>query len=292
MSKKKINICVLGANGQLGQEFKAISEFFPNFAFDFYSKDNLDISNVEQVKSVFNENTYNAVINCAAYTNVEGAESNTELANLINGTFVGDLASICSEKKMILVHFSTDYVFDGDSKTPYKESDKTNPINAYGASKLMGENKILEKSTEFLIFRTSWLFSSFGSNFVKTMLKLGLEKDEISVVSDQIGSPTYARDLAFDVLIGLEKILIENLKLNSGVYHYANDNTVSWEEFAKEIFKMKKMDCKVNPVLTKDYITKAKRPLWSVLSTNKINSEFEIFPSEWKDSLYDCLKLL
>ena len=290
MAENKIKIAVLGASGQLGSEFGEISGAFPNFSFVFLSSADLDITDFPTVKTYFETNDFDVVINCAAYTNVEKAEEESELANLINGEAVGNLARISKSRDILLVHFSTDYVFDGSASSPYCEDDLTQPLNAYGSSKLLGEKELVKVGGKYLIFRVSWLYSSFGNNFVKTMLRLGKSKDEIAVVNDQIGSPTYAGDLAFDVLVVLEKILIEKKSFEYGVYHYCNEGRVSWKGFAEEIFKQKKIPCRIREILTKDYPTKAQRPLWSVLNTIKINSRMEIFPSDWQDALSDCLE--
>lgn len=286
----KINICVTGANGQLGQEFAVVAAFFPEFSFVFVSKDELDISIEKKVNSFFDTKEFTTVLNCAAYTNVEKAESEQSLANMINGEGAKNLAIAAKKNDFLLIHFSTDYVFAGDESSAYSEAYSTKPINAYGKSKLLGEENIIKINPNFMIFRVSWMYSSFGNNFVKTMIRLAESRKEISVVNDQIGAPTYARDLAFDILALLEKIFIANKKFSSGIYHYCNEGQISWKGFAEEIFKIKKINCKVNPILTEDYPTEAKRPLWSVLNTNKINTQLEMYPSDWQDALKECLK--
>lgn len=283
-------IGVLGANGQLGSEFKVIAGLYPDFDFIFFTRNDFDFSMSNSLHNLFDSHKFDVVINCVAYTNVDQAEDECDLANQINGIAVEKLANICKTNNTLLVHFSTDYVFNGDAESPYSETVNIDPINKYGTSKALGELKIIESGCEYLTFRTSWLYSSFGNNFVKTMLRLGEEREEIGVVSDQNGSPTYAFDLASDVMKILEKIYFFDLKFESSIYHYSNAGATTWKNFAQEIFRVKNIDCKVNAILTKDYPTKAVRPLNSVLDNTKLNNNFDIYPRLWKEALLDCLE--
>jgi len=234
-------------------------------------------------------NNINTIINCAAYTAVDKAQTEEESANKINHLAVENIAQLSKELKIKLIHISTDYVFNGENYRPYTEADTTKPQSIYGQTKLDGENSMLEINPEnSIIIRTSWVYSSFGNNFVKTMLRLGSDKEELGVIFDQVGTPTYARDLAKTILNIIPKI--DNEKVV--VYHYSNEGVLSWYDFAKEIMKMGKLNCKVNPIETKDYPTPAKRPPYSILNKSKIKKDFDIIIPYWKDSLKECLKEL
>tara|TARA_B100000927_G_C16462122_1_gene468272 strand:- start:785 stop:1663 length:879 start_codon:yes stop_codon:yes gene_type:complete len=284
-----MKILVTGADGQLGKSLR--KEVFNEkdlreLEFTFAGKSVLNLNDNNQIKNFFNKNNYNLVVNCAAYTYVDLAEENKKDANQINHNAVKCLAEICFQKKMTLIHISTDYVFDGNKNNPYIETDTTNPINFYGKTKLDGEKaiqKIMPKNG--IIIRTSWLYSEFGNNFVNTMLKLGKQKDEVQVVSDQIGSPTYASDLA----MALIKIINKNKTFEDGfltsLYHFSNIGEVSWYEFAKEIYKIKKYTCQVNPINSNEYPTKANRPTNTSLNISTIKEQFDIKDLFWKDSL-------
>jgi len=280
------NILVTGANGQLGSEIKNLSKNYSDIFF-FTDKDNLDITKKDNLETYIYKNNIDVIINCGAYTNVDKAEDERDLAFLINGKAVHNLAEISKEKKIKLVHISTDYVFNGKNHKPYLESDLTNPIGEYGNSKRLGEKAILEISPpNSIIVRTSWLYSSFGkNNFVKTMLRLGKEKESLGVVFDQIGTPTYAKDLAQTILDILPKI--ENPI--SELYHYSNEGAISWYDFAKEIIKMAKLKCQINPIESFEFPTKAYRPPYSVLNKRKIKEDFFIKIPYWKDGLKSCL---
>ena len=284
-----MKILVTGADGQLGKSLhKAISnkKSLHGLKFTFVGRSILNLKENEQIKNYFNQNKYNLIVNCAAYTFVDLAEENQKEANQINHNAVKCLAEICFQKKMTLIHISTDYVFDGNKNNSYHETDITNPINFYGKTKLYGEKAIQQiMPKNGIIIRTSWLYSEFGNNFVNTMLKLGTQKDEVQVINNQIGSPTYASDLAMAIL----KII--NIKKNShnvfhtNVYHFSNVGEVSWYEFAKEIYKIKKYSCQVNPINSNEYPSNAKRPLNTSLNISKIKEEFNIKDLFWKDSL-------
>lgn len=279
------NILVTGSNGQLGSEIKELSSLYPHNFF-FTCKDNLDITNAQAIEAFILKNNITAIINCAAYTAVDKAESDQENADKINHQAVKYLATIAKENNIKLIHISTDYVFDGTNYKPYKETDSTNPQSIYGKTKLAAENAIREINPKnSIIIRTSWLYSSYGSNFVKTMLRLGKEKESLGVVYDQIGTPTYAGDLAKVILDIIPYIQNPTLE----IYHYSNEGVLSWYDFAKEIMKMAKLTCKVNPIETSQYPTPAKRPLFSLLNKSKIKNYYNIEMPYWKDSLKECL---
>ncbi len=296
MVNKKI-ILVTGANGQLGKEFRTLAPLYPKYNFLFTSKDELSIDNFESVKKYFKRNTINFCINCAAYTAVDKAEIDKEAAFLINAFAVAKLASVCEEFNTQLIHISTDYVFDGTAKQPYKETDTTNPVSVYGQSKLKGEELILKNNPSAIIIRTSWVFSSFGNNFVKTMMRLMKERESINVVDDQLGCPTYAADLANAIIVILEKnskFKIQNSKWvnTKQIFNYCNQGLINWYQFALAIKDITGSNCIVNPIQTLQYPTPAKRPQYSVLDTAKINSTFDIVIPEWQESLRRCLALL
>ncbi|MCF6184557.1 MAG: dTDP-4-dehydrorhamnose reductase [Bacteroidales bacterium] len=284
-------ILVTGANGQLGNEIRKISFSRKNFNFYFTDVDELDITKLENIQSFCSENKFDYIINCAAYTNVDKAESDKVNAEKINAEAVKNLSEISQKYKIPLIHISTDYVFDGKSNIPYKENDKTNPRSVYGKTKLQGE-EFAKKAYKGIIIRTAWLYSSFGNNFVKTMLRLGKERNEINVVSDQKGSPTYAEDLARAIL-EIVKQTTENQEHNfSGIYHYSDEGSCTWYEFAKEIMQKANLKCKVNPVSSDEYSAPVKRPEYSLLDKTKIKETFNVKIPFWKDSLKKCLILL
>ncbi len=288
MPNQNYNILVTGSNGQLGSEIKAISSNY-SYNFFFTDRNNIDITSKDNIKEFCKTNNINAIINCAAYTAVDKAESDVENADLINRKAVKKLALVSEELKIKLIHISTDYVFDGKNFKPYCEEYKTNPQGVYGKTKLDGENELLDINPfNSIIIRTSWVYSYYGNNFVKTMLRLGAEKEFLGVIFDQVGTPTYARDLAKAILDILPKI--ENQKVE--IYNYSNEGVLSWYDFAKEIMRMAKLDCKVNPIETFQYPTPAKRPHFSLLNKSKIKSTFSIEIPYWKDSLDECLKIM
>ena len=282
------NILVAGSNGQLGSEIKELSSNY-SYNFFFTDRNSIDITNKEDIRNFCQKNNINAIINCAAYTAVDKAETDEINADLVNRKAVKKLALVSQELNIKLVHISTDYVFDGRNFKPYCEEFQTNPQGIYGKTKLDGENEMRDINPKnSIIIRTSWVYSSFGNNFVKTMLRLGKEKESLGVIFDQVGTPTYARDLAKTILDILPKI--ENQKIE--IYNYSNEGVLSWYDFAKEIMKMAKLNCKINPIETFQYPTPAKRPHFSLLNKAKIKSTFNIEIPYWKDGLDDCLRRL
>lgn len=253
-------ILVTGANGQLGQSIKKVESNYPEFTFIYQNSQELDITNLDSCKAAFEQYKPQYCINTAAYTAVDKAETDQENAFLVNQIGPKNLALVSKEFKTTLLHVSTDFVFDGENTSPYKTTDITNPINVYGLSKLRGEEEIAAILEQFFIVRTSWVYSEFGNNFKKTMLRLAETRDEISVVNDQIGRPTYAPNLAVYLLD-----LIKNHNTDFGIHHYADEIVCSWYEFALEIFKENKISIKVNPIPASQYPTPAKRPKYSVL---------------------------
>ncbi|SFV68490.1 dTDP-4-dehydrorhamnose reductase [hydrothermal vent metagenome] len=283
-----LNVLVTGSSGQVGSELKVLS-FNYSYNFFFTNKEALDISNLLSINDFIEINSIDIIINCAAYTAVDMADKEMELADKINNKAVHYLAKIAKERAIKLVHISTDYIFDGKNFRPYVESDKPNPINIYGKTKRNGEKAMQEiNPCNSIIIRTSWVYSSFGTNFVKNMLRLGKERDSLGVIFDQIGTPTYARDLAKVILDILPQI--ENKKLE--IYNYSNEGVLSWYDFAKEIMKMAKIECKINPIETKEYPSPVKRPYYSLLNKEKIKNKFNIQIPFWKDSLDTCLKVM
>jgi dTDP-4-dehydrorhamnose reductase len=281
------NILVTGANGQLGMEFRALEKKYPAVHFVFVAKEDLSITDTTSLEKFFSANSFSYCINCAAYTAVDKAESEQELSYQINAQATGNLAAMCKAFSARFIHFSTDYVFNGLGTAPYKESDKTDPVNVYGASKLKGEAFAMLNNNDTMIFRTSWVYSSYGKNFVKTMLRLMSEKERIGVVSDQVGSPTYAADLAEAVMQ-----IISSEKFTPGIYNYSNEGIISWYEFATAIKNSTGSNCLVNAIRTSDYPTPAKRPHYSVLDTQKFKDTFQISIPNWEASLAKCLSVL
>lgn len=286
----KPKILVIGANGQLGKDIQDISSSYPHFQFVFLSREDMPINQFELVRTFFNTLKPAYCFNCAAYTAVDKAESEKDLAFLINGEAVGVLAAICKEYDTKFIHISTDYVFNGDGTYPYTENFPTNPINTYGASKLEGEKQAVQLNPDCIIIRTSWVYSSHGKNFVKTMMRLMNEKDELKVVNDQVGSPTYAADLAEAMLkiIGNRQLAIDNWK--PGIYNFSNEGIISWYEFALAIKGITNNACDVKPISTSEYPTPAERPEYSVLDKTKIQETFGIQLKDWKESLAGCIK--
>jgi len=283
-------ILVTGANGQLGNEIRRLCRNFPGLEFIFTDVDMLDITNPDAV-SVFMEASKPAiVVNCAAYTNVDGAEENVKNVRKINSLAPQVLAAACAMQDAFLIHISTDYVFDGESTKPYTEEDETNPTSVYGNSKLEGEEKIKTVFDNYLIIRTSWMYSEFGHNFVRSIIALAKERETLSIVNDQIGSPTYARDLANCIIDIIIKSILNPKAYLPGIYHYANQGTCSWYEFAQEILNITDIkSCKLIPISTDQYPAIAKRPKYSVLDTSKVRGSFGIGIPNWRDSLRECL---
>lgn len=282
------NILVTGSMGQLGSEIKELSSNY-NYNFFFTTRDDIDITSKDSIKEFCQTNSINVIINCAAYTAVDKAQSDIENADLVNRKAVKKLSIVAKELNIKLIHISTDYVFDGKNFKPYVEEFQTNPQSVYGKTKLDGENELLDiNPLNSIIIRTSWVYSYYGNNFVKTMLRLGKEKEELGVIFDQVGTPTYAKDLAITILNIIPQI--ENSKVE--IYNYSNEGVLSWYDFAKEIMKMAKLNCKINPIETYQYPTPAKRPHFSLLNKSKIKSKFNLEIPYWKDGLDDCLKRL
>lgn len=283
----KILIC--GAKGQLGNECRALALDFPAFSFIFTDIDELNICDHDAVAAFLKEEAPDVIFNCAAYTAVDKAESEPDKAFDLNRNAVRILAQECVLRNIYLVHFSTDYVFDGEGERPYSETDSPAPVSVYAKSKWAGEQEVFAAGGNAMIVRTSWLYSSFGNNFVKTMLRLASEKGEVRVVNDQYGCPTYARDLAQAMLT---IVPLYTQKSGVHVYHFANCGITTWYEFATSIFEITGMPCTVHPVSTKDYPTPTKRPKYSVLDTQKFSQTFHYPIPCWKQSLADCLKLI
>jgi dTDP-4-dehydrorhamnose reductase len=282
-----VKVIVTGKGGQLASEFEALKGFDSNWTF--LSEKDLDITRRDSLLSYFNLATCDLIINCAAYTAVDKAEDEAELAFKVNAEGTKNLVEACELMGAKLIHYSTDYVFDGRSKEPYTELDTPNPNSVYGVSKLKGEEYILaNQKVKSIILRTSWVYSSHGSNFVKTMITLGGERDELGVVADQIGSPTYAKDLAKDTLSILNN---ENYKWSQGdVFHYSNNGSCSWFEFARTIFELTNITVQLSQLNTVDYPTKASRPKYSLLDKSKFENTFKIQIRDWRTSLIDMLK--
>ena len=283
-------VLVTGANGQLGQAIQSIVDNYPSIDFVFCSSSDLDITNSANCEAIFKQYKPQFCINAAAYTAVDKAESEPEKAHLINVTGAKNVAEVCKQYNTILLHISTDFVFDGTAKKPYTEDDVPNPIGVYGQTKLDGEIAIQNTWNKHFIIRTSWVYSPFGNNFMKTMIRLGNEKDELSVVSDQIGTPTNAIDLA-EVLL----FIVENQKMkikSFGIYHFSNKGECSWYDFAKEIFTLNHIQINLKSIPTEAYPTSAKRPKYSVLDKTKITTTFGIPINNWKESLKKCTQLL
>jgi dTDP-4-dehydrorhamnose reductase len=278
-----VNVLVTGSNGQLGSELR---DLISDKNFYFTDRDSLDITQKDAIMLFCKENAIEIIINCAAYTAVDKAEDEMDKADKINHLAVKYLAEIAKEKSIKLIHISTDYVFDGSNHKPYQESDLTQPNGIYGSTKLAGE-KVMQglNPKDSIIIRTSWVYSAFGENFVKTILRLGDERDSLGVIFDQVGTPTYAKDLAACILDILPKIKNEKVE----IYHYSNEGVLSWYDFAKEIMFMANITCNIEPIETKEYPTPAKRPHYSLLNKGKIKERFNIEIPYWKDSLNECL---
>jgi len=286
------SILVTGSNGQLGSEFHEFNVLHTDYEFTFISRQELDLSDSAAIQTWFFDKSFDVIINCAAYTAVDKAESEQDLAREINTNAVDTLARIAKEKNSSFIHISTDYVFNGENFKPYLETDLTNPQGIYGQTKLEGELAMLAiNPKKSIIIRTSWVYSRFGNNFVKTMLRLGKERGELGVIYDQVGTPTSARDLAQAILS-----IIQHPKLNAQktteIFHFSNEGVCSWYDFAKTIFELSAIPCLVKPIETLDYPTPAKRPHYSLLNKAKIKNTFDITIPYWKNSLQECLNEL
>ncbi|MDA7438249.1 dTDP-4-dehydrorhamnose reductase [Candidatus Pseudothioglobus singularis] len=293
-----MKILVTGKNGQLGQSIKRLLDekciaSLSSFSFIFTSREELNLENLESIQSYFVSNDIDVIINCAAYTKVDQAEEEQNQANLINHNAVRELAKISKKLKIKLIHISTDFVFNGNKREPYTEDDKASPINIYGETKLAGELAIISAMPfNSIIIRTGWVYSEFGNNFVKTILNLATKSNTLDIISDQIGTPTYAYDLAYSILhiVSSEKFL-QNEK-PTAIFHYSNEGKSSWYEFAKEIISIAGINCHINPIKTEDYPLPAKRPKYSILSKKKISQEYALNIHHWKDALKACLQNL
>lgn len=278
------NILVTGANGQLGMEFRLLAQKFTRYHFLFAGKEELSIDNPVSIEHYFAEHAIEVCINCAAYTAVDKAEVDREAAMHINATAVGQLANMCKQHNVTFFHFSTDYVFNGLGTAPYKEADPTAPVNYYGQTKLLGEAAAMATNAGSVIIRTSWVYSSFGKNFVKTMLRLMSEKEQIAVVADQFGCPTYAGDLAAAVMQ-----IINAGKIIPGIYHYCNEGIISWHQFALAVKELTQSACAVAAIKTSEYPTPAARPHYSALDISKIKDVYSVQAKPWRISLQRCL---
>jgi len=277
-----MNILITGSNGQLGSEIRAIASQFSDYTFYFTDIAELDLSNYKQVELYFEENAISACVNCAAYTAVDKAEDEQSMAMLVNCDVVENLSKICSINNALLIHVSTDYVFNGENFKPYEETDLTSPNSYYGLTKLKGEEAVFANTDKAVVIRTSWLYSSYGNNFVKTMIRLGKERDELGVVADQVGTPTHAADLALAIMQIVTKTGSVDIK---EIYHYSDEGVISWYDFAIAIMKEANVNCKVNAIESKDFPAKANRPFYSVLNKAKLKNDFQIEVPYWLDSL-------
>ena len=286
------NILVTGAYGQLGNEVRILSANYPEYNFMFTDVDSLDICDKDELIDFVTGNDIRYIINCAAYTAVDKAEDDAELCEKINATAVKNLGIAAAEAGAGIIHVSTDYVFDGTSCRPYTEDMPTKPCSVYGKTKLKGEKNLLKVCPNAIIIRTAWLYSPFGNNFVKTMIKLGSERESLNVIFDQVGTPTYAEDLADAILKAMDQT-IDTDHDKGGVYHFSNEGVCSWYDFTIKIHEIAGITtCKVNPIETKDYPTKAARPHYSVLNKSKIKQTFNITIPHWETSLKNCIKEL
>ena len=283
MTLPRKTILVTGADGQLGSELRQLASSYPQYVFLLANREQFPLDNFSAMDSYFKEHRFDYCINCAAYTAVDKAETETEKAFLINGEAVGHLAALCKEYNASLIHISTDYVFNGNGTIPYKESDPVDPVNIYGGSKLKGEQLALHYLPSALILRTSWVYSSFGNNFLKTMLRLMAQKESLNVVSDQKGCPTYAADLAQTIM----EIIAKDTSVK-GIYNYCNSGVTTWFDFADAIRLLAKSECEVRPIPTSSYPTPAKRPLYSVLDNSKISEALQISIPGWHEALVRC----
>lgn len=288
------NILVTGANGQLGQEISTLVQndehILTEVNFFFTDRDTLDITHKQALDTFVSANNITTIINCAAYTAVDKAETDEVAADFVNRVAVENLAQISKDKNLQFIHVSTDYVFDGESYAPLDENAPTNPQGVYASTKLAGEEALMGINPDgAIIIRTSWVYSSFGQNFVHTMMRLGKERDMLSVVADQIGTPTYARDLAGAILSILSQPMIMG---NVEIYHYSNEGVASWYDFAKAIFEIGEITCEVNPIPTEAYPTPAKRPYYSVLDKAKIRTAYNLEIPYWRDSLKECIAVI
>lgn len=292
MSKLK-SILVTGCSGQLGLSIQSIAADFTEFEFVFVNRQGLDLSDEISVARFFENQTFDIIINCAAFTSVDRAESESELVYQINHLAVQRLAKIVKKHRSKLIHISSDYVFSGEQYRPYLETDEAQPIGVYGKSKLRCERDIQNiLKSNAIIIRTSWIYSEYGNNFVKTMLKLGKERDALNVIFDQVGTPTYAKDLAKAIMCIIKSRAFSRTSYKTDIFNYSNEGVCSWYDFAKTIFELRNIQCRVLPVEAKDYPTAARRPHYSVLNKAKIKKNFDVTIPYWKDSVRLCLTAL
>ena len=280
-------ILITGSKGQLGSELKQLAGNYPAFNFLFTDVDELDITNKRVIDEFVSQHAVGYIVNCAAYTAVDAAEDNVELCYAINRDAVRNIGEVAEKYHIKLLHVSTDYVFNGKSYIPYTEDVGVAPESVYGKSKLAGELALNEVSPQSIIIRTSWLYSSFGNNFVKTMIRLGKERENLNVVFDQVGTPTYAADLAQVILL-----ILSSDMWYPGIYHFSNEGVCSWYDFTKSIHRIANITCNVQPILSKEYPTKAVRPFYSVLDKNKIKKTYNISIPHWEESLRKCMELM
>ena len=281
-----MNILVTGANGQLGNEMRVLSAENQQHTYFFTDVQELDICDEQAIRAFVTDNRVDVIVNCAAYTAVDKAEDNPELCDKLNHIAPGYLAAAAEACGAAMIQVSTDYVFDGTGHIPYSEEVTPCPNSVYGSTKLAGEQAVMEKCSRAMVIRTAWLYSAYGHNFVKTIARLANERDEINVVNDQWGTPTYAGDLAEAIIKIMEN---EDLPEWEGIYHFTNEGVCTWYDFAKEIVAITGADCKVNPVTTDEYPVKAKRPAYSVLDKTKIKNTFELEIRDWRDALKSCM---
>lgn len=281
------NILVTGANGQLGNSIRCLAGLYPAYTFLFTDVDTLDICDASAVCSFVQEQKVDYILNCAAYTAVDKAEDNEEVCLHINRDAVRNLGVAAEKGGAKIVHVSTDYVFDGTNHCPYVETDLTCPVSVYGKTKLAGEQVLQEVCPDSVVIRTAWLYSEFGSNFMKTMLRLGSTQDKIRVIFDQVGTPTYAGDLARAMLTIVDKA--EKGSFVPGIYHFSNEGVCSWYDFTVSILRLAGIDCPVIPIETKEYPTRAARPHYSVLNKGKIKATYGMVIPHWEESLRVCL---
>ncbi len=279
-------ILVTGANGQLGNEIRNLAGSFPDFEFLFTDVAELNITDEKAIENCAATEKIAVIINCAAYTAVDKAEQEQEMAYLINSAAVANLAKVSARFNILLIHVSTDYVFNGKGYRPYNEDDPMDPISVYAKSKAEGEQRISEFARKAIIIRTSWLYSEFGHNFIKTIVKYGKERGKLNVVFDQVGTPTYARDLAKTILT-----IISFPVTSDGIeiFHYANEGVASWYDFARAIVEFAGIECKINPIETKDYPLPAVRPCFSVFNKARIKQKYQLEIPDWRDSLKECM---
>lgn len=282
-----MNILITGSNGQLGNEMQISAKNFPNHHFIYTDVAELDICDKEALNAFVKSNDVNMIVNCAAYTAVDKAEDDVELCYKINAEAVKNIGEVATANNAKVIHVSTDYVFDGTNYVPYTEDMPVCPSSVYGKSKLAGEEALMSTCSNTVIIRTAWLYSSFGNNFVKTMIKLGTERESLNVIFDQVGSPTYAADLAEAIMT-----IISHESFVPGIYHYSNEGVCSWYDFTKSIHRKSDITCNVQAIETKDYPTRTPRPHYSVLNKAKIKSTYGIAVPHWEDSLDKCLSIL